>query len=172
MLECLIDEPHRSPEMAHSFRGRVSNWSPLESSLRAWRTAREGPELTGLRLPRVQGRTPNVSSVLEKVSLQSADTSAAITSYASRLRGVFSNINSQIRQCNVELQPLHAAWVAESNPARKADRRDDYNKVQNQAKQWHDVGKLVQKHYQEMVSRQLGVPPLGQPLEDCPIRLK
>lgn len=109
---------------------------------------------------------------MKAIKVQSADTSAAITSYASRLRGVFASINSQIRQCKAELQPLHAAWAGEHNRARKADRRDDYNKVQNQAKQWHDVGKLVQKHYQEMVSRQLGIPPLGQPLEDCPIRLK
>lgn len=73
MLECLIDEPHRSPEMAQSFRGRVSNWTLVESVLRAWRSAREGPELTGLRLPRVQGRTPNVSTVLEIVSLRAND---------------------------------------------------------------------------------------------------
>jgi Skp family chaperone for outer membrane proteins len=106
------------------------------------------------------------------VGFRHADLAAAITRYASRRRGVFANINSLIRPCKAELQPLHAAWAAEHNRARRADRRDDDSKVQNQATQWHDVSKLVQKHYQEMVSRQLGGPPLGQPLEDCPIRLK
>lgn len=74
LLECLIDEPHRSPEMAQTFRGRVSNLSPLEAALADWRKSRESAELTGLRLPRVQNRTPNVSAVLEKVSLSAANT--------------------------------------------------------------------------------------------------
>lgn len=109
---------------------------------------------------------------MKAIKVQSADTDTAINSYASRLRGVFGNINAQLRQLKAELQPLHAEWVAEHNRARKADRRDDYNKVQHKAKEWHEAGKLVQKHYQEMVSRQVGVPPLGQTLESCPIRLK
>lgn len=109
---------------------------------------------------------------MKAIKVQSADTSAAINSYASRLRGVFSSINSQIRHCKAEMRPLYTAWERETNKARKADRRDDYNKVHTQAKQWHDAGKLVRDHYQEMVSRQLGIPALGQPLEDCPIRIK
>ena len=72
-LECLMNAPHRSEELAESFRGRVGNWYPVQKAMDQWRKSLEGDELSTLRFPRVQGRTPNLVSVLEKVSLQSND---------------------------------------------------------------------------------------------------
>lgn len=72
-LECLMDAPHRSEGLAQSFRGRVGNWSPVEQAMAQWRESLEGEELSKLRFPRVQGRTPNLEGVLEKVALQAYD---------------------------------------------------------------------------------------------------
>lgn len=72
MLECLIDEPHRSPEMANTLRARVGNWFPVEQALEGWRRSRESAELATLRFPPVLGRTPDLGAVLEKVALSSS----------------------------------------------------------------------------------------------------
>lgn len=122
LLECLIDEPHRSPEMASTFRGRVSNWTPLDLDLRAWRKAREGPELSGLRLPRVQQRTPNLSTVLEKVSL----TAANATDLADRTEPWLGpEHNALLRRVLTRLEPLFRNYYW--SPAREplAQRRQE-----------------------------------------------
>ncbi len=74
LVECLIDEPHRSPDMAANFRGRVGNWTPLEQALNTWKEHRESPDLSTLRLPKVDGGFhPGLSYVLERVMLSSKD---------------------------------------------------------------------------------------------------
>lgn len=70
MIECLIDQPHRSPEMASTFRGRMGNWGPAQDALNEWEKQMNSDALSSLRLPAVQGRTPTLSDVLEKVALQ------------------------------------------------------------------------------------------------------
>jgi len=122
LLECLIDEPHRSPEIAQTFRGRVSNLSPLESALRSWRNCREGAELTGLRLPRVQGRTPNVSTVLEKVSLSATNT----TDFLQRIEPWLGPDHSHsLRGALFQLEPLFRRYYWGSAQAEFARRRQE-----------------------------------------------
>lgn len=74
MVECLIDEPHRSPDMANNFRGRVGNWTPIEEALDQWRRHRESADLSTLKLPKVEGGYhPGISYILERVMLSSHD---------------------------------------------------------------------------------------------------
>lgn len=73
MIECLIDVPHRSPEMASTLRGRIGNWGPVRDALDDWGEHVNSDALASLRFPEVQGQTPTLSTVLEKVALESKD---------------------------------------------------------------------------------------------------
>jgi hypothetical protein len=73
LLECLIDEPHRSPQMAATFRARVKEWSPVQERLDAWRQSRESEDLSTLHLPSYGQRSTNLGDVLERVALDSTD---------------------------------------------------------------------------------------------------
>ena len=73
LLESLIDEPHRSPQMAATFRSRVGDWSPVQEALDLWKRSRESDDLSGLRLPKREQRSANLGDVLERVALDSSD---------------------------------------------------------------------------------------------------
>lgn len=73
MIESLIDVPHRSPEMASTLTGRIGVWGPVDRALQDWKRQVNSDALAKLRFPEVQGRTPTLSDVLEKVALQSED---------------------------------------------------------------------------------------------------
>lgn len=73
LVECLLDRPHRSPQMAATFRARVGDWSPVQEALEGWRQSIEGEALSQLHLPSYAGRSTNLYDVLERVALDSQD---------------------------------------------------------------------------------------------------
>lgn len=91
LLECLLDQPHRSPQMAQTFRARVGDWTPVQEALEGWRSSLEGEGLALLRLPRYGARSINLGDALERVALDS------------------SNAQDMARRASPWLGPEHAA---------------------------------------------------------------
>lgn len=73
MIESLLDVPHRSPQMATNFSGRVGNWDPVAVALDDWKESLSSAELSLLRFPGSHDRTQTLGQVLERVALQSQD---------------------------------------------------------------------------------------------------
>lgn len=120
MLECLIDEPHRSPEMADTLRGRVGNWYPVEQALKGWRRSWESAELATLRFPPVLGRTPDLSAVLEKVALSSS----SVPDFVERVRPWLGPDHSlALEKALLELEPVFRRLYWEGSQRQFLERR-------------------------------------------------
>ena len=116
-LECLMATPRRSRELGQSFRIRVGNWQPVKMAIDAWKQSLGTEELSGLRFPRVQGGTPNLVSVLEKVSLES-DGAADM---ARRVKPWLGPKHSKaLHEVLTTMEPLYQAyWWGEAAPLMK-----------------------------------------------------
>jgi hypothetical protein len=117
LLECLIDTPHRSPQIANTFRSRVGNWFPVQVAIADWKKTLEEPSLSLLRFPEVQGRTPEISQVLEKVALQS-NGAAEIAERAAPWLG--PDAATDFRTALETLEPLHERYWWAPRPMEEA----------------------------------------------------
>lgn len=103
MVECLVDTPHRSPQMATSFSSRIGNWSPVAEALEDWKKQVNSPELSRLRFP----ESRRLGEVLEMVALQSKD----VEDLASRAGPWLGPVASdKFRQVLFEVQPHYQQY--------------------------------------------------------------
>lgn len=107
MIECLADVPHRSPAMATNFRGRVGDWSSVEPALESWKADLRSDQLALLRFPQVQGRRPDLSSVLEKVALGSGNATELADRAAPWLG---PEVGERFRDVLTALEPLYLKY--------------------------------------------------------------
>ena len=107
MVECLMGLPHRSPEMASNFSGRVGNWFPVRQALDNWEESYSSEELSLLRFPGPHGQSQTLSQVLERVALQSENAE----DFANRVEPwVGSEAGENLRKVMTVMEPLYEQY--------------------------------------------------------------
>ncbi len=71
MLECLIGTPHRSTEMASTYRSRVGNWGPISQAVKRWEECVVRDDFAQMLRSKENNDQQTVSEVLEALAVQS-----------------------------------------------------------------------------------------------------
>lgn len=73
MLECLIGTPHRSPEMANTYRSRVGNWTPINEAVTRWEECVKNDDFAEMMRSKMKSGERTPSGMLEALAVRSAN---------------------------------------------------------------------------------------------------